>query len=596
MVALPLATRNAIVGPAQTICVSGTQYQTVEDDEFSSDASLNPMWSTTLPWKARTNNPGTDDTFYTDPTQPLGFNPFSFVGGTLQITAEPVPAADVGAPVLTAGGTTRHWLSGALSAPAQTYGYIEVSAMEPNLQGFRPAPLWLWGTSGKQPYAAPGIQELDVNAIVGNVYAKSSIQQTMLYGYGSPLDGLQTNTIISPDPSTTFHTYGVLWAPATVTFYIDRKAVTPAYPATSEGPMMPAINLQVFAATAGWAKPPAVNTPQTLSLQYFRWYQGTNASCAPTVIAPPPQATPTPAPSPTPSQTLCVAGTAYRTTEDDEFSQDSSLSPMWTSALPWGRTNNAGTDDAYYTDSSQPLGYNPFSFGRGVLNITAEPVPLTDVGAPGLTVGGTTRHWLSGALSGPAQTYGYVEVSAMEPNLQGFWPAPLWLWGTSGKQPFAAPGFQELDVNELFGNAYPTSTVQQTLLRGYESPVDGLPVRTVVSPDPSTAFHSYGVLWTANPGTVTFYIDRKAATPTYLATSNYPMIPIINLQVFAATAGWANPPAANTPQSMNLQYFRWYQATSATCTPSALAPATSGTPAPGIATPKPASPTPKRAG
>jgi len=39
-----------------------------------------------------------------------------------------------------------------------------------------------------------------------------------------------------------------------------------------------------------------------------------------------------------------------------------------------------------------------------------------------------------------------------------------WLWGTSGKQPFTPPAFQELDVNELFGNAYPKSTVQQTLL------------------------------------------------------------------------------------------------------------------------------------
>jgi len=138
---------------------------------------------------------------------------------------------------------------------------------------------------------------------------------------------------------------------------------------------------------------------------------------------------------------------------------------MWATKLPWGRTNNAGTDDAYYTDPSQGFGgYNPFSFSGSAISITAEPVPAAYADAPELSIDGTKRHWLSGALAGPPQTYGYAEVSAKEPNLQGFWPAPLWLWGTSGKQPFTPPAFQELDVNELFGNAYPKSTVQQTLL------------------------------------------------------------------------------------------------------------------------------------
>jgi beta-glucanase (GH16 family) len=571
-----------------SICVSGTQYATVEDDEFSQDSALNTMWSTKLPWVARTNSSGTDDTFYTDLSQTaFGYNPISFGKGALNVTAEPVPAADAGNALLTVGGATRHWLSGALAGPAQTYGYVEVSAEEPNLQGFRSSPLWLWGTSGKQPFAAPGIQELDAAQLVGNVYAKSSIQQTMLYGYASPLSGRQTNTIVSPDPSTSFHTYGVLWtagSPGTVTFYIDRQAVTPPYPAQSEGPMIPAINLEVFAATAGWAKPPAALTPQTMSLQYFRWYQPTSSSCSPSAIVPMPVASPTPTPAPTPpAQDICVNGTQYQTTEDDEFSQDTSLGSMWQQNLPWGRTNNPGTDDAYYAAPSQMLfgGYNPVSFANSALNITAEPVPAAYASVSALTAGGATRHWLSGALSGPAQVYGYAEVSAEEPNLQGFWPAPLWLWGTSGKQPFTPPAFQELDLNELFGTAYPASTVQQTMLYGYESTVDGLPVRTIVNPDPSTAFHTYGVLWT--PSTVTFYIDRVPTTPTYAAVSSYPMIPIINLQVFAASAGWAQPPANQTPQTMHLAYFRWYQTTQASCSPSAITTA-----APATATPAPA--------
>jgi hypothetical protein len=269
------------------------------------------------------------------------------------------------------------------------------------------------------------------------------------------------------------------------------------------------------------------------------------------------------------TQTICVGGNEFSTTEDDEFSEDSSLGSMWATKLPWGRTNNAGTDDAYYTDPTAGFGgYDPVSFSDGAMNITAEPVPATDANAPALSIDGTKRHWLSGALSGPPQTYGYVEISAREPNLQGFWPAPLWLFGTSGKQPFTPPAFQELDVNELLGSTFGKSSVQQTMLYGYRTPTDGIPVRTVISPDPGTTFHTYGVLWTAGkPGTVTFYVDRHVATPTYPAQSNYPMIPIISLQVFASGT-WSLPPVDNTPQTMSLQYFRWYQPTTASCSPS----------------------------
>jgi hypothetical protein len=285
---------------SNTLCVGGTQYKTTEDDEFSSDNTLNytsspifatpppngAMWSTQFAFLGRTNNVA-DDAYYTDPSQGFGgYNPFSLRGGALNITAEPVPSAYAAAPALTANGTTQHWLSGMLLGPALTYGYIEVSAKEPTLQGFWPVPLWLETTA---PYMSswgpPNLVELDANEVFGSD-PYNDVWQTIHYGYNSSIAGeaQQASTQLTPIPNAAFHTYGILWTPTGAQFFIDRVATSPFYPATSTGPMNPIINLSVFKANT-WSPPPAQNTAQTMSLQYFRWYQSTSASCSPTVIA-----------------------------------------------------------------------------------------------------------------------------------------------------------------------------------------------------------------------------------------------------------------------------------------------------------------------
>ncbi len=162
------------------------------------------------------------------------------------------------------------------------------------------------------------------------------------------------------------------------------------------------------------------------------------------------------------SRHLCVGEKQYQTMQDDEFSQDRTLKytsnqvvatpapngAMWSSqahAFAYsGRRNGVGTDDAYYTDPSQGFGgYNPFSLSGGALRITAKRVPAKYASSPQLVGAG----WLSGLLQAPALTFGYVEVSAKEPNLQGFWPAPLWLIGLHGSDG-NGNGYEELDANE----------------------------------------------------------------------------------------------------------------------------------------------------
>jgi hypothetical protein len=301
--------RHAIGGPVQTICVGGTTYSTIDSDEFSRDSSLNYTRSllsyTPAPngaiWSSRANgfasdhsrnNVGIDDAYYTDPTRGFGgYNPYRFSNGALNITAVPVPSPYATAsPLLGA-----HWLSGLLESPAYTYGYVEISAKVPNLQGWWPAALWLLGFAGDDG-KGDGYEELDVNELFGTALPKSTVQQTQIFSPTGNPPANYVRTVVSPDPSTVFHTYGVLWTPQSVRFYIDRIQRSPAYANAANGPANAIVNLAVFTDHA-WAPPPANQSPQTMSLQYFRWYQSSGTSCNPSQI-PTSQPSPTPTPSP----------------------------------------------------------------------------------------------------------------------------------------------------------------------------------------------------------------------------------------------------------------------------------------------------------
>jgi beta-glucanase (GH16 family) len=129
----------------------------------------------------------------------------------------------------------------------------------------------------------PNLVELDANEIFGG---GSIVRQTIHYGYNPSIPGeqQQTSKLMVPDPSTSYHTYGILWTPTTSQFFIDRVANSPAYHTVSTGPMYSMIDLAVFA-KGTWAPPPTVTTPQTMNLQYFRWYQTTGQSCSPSNVS-----------------------------------------------------------------------------------------------------------------------------------------------------------------------------------------------------------------------------------------------------------------------------------------------------------------------
>jgi hypothetical protein len=294
---------------SESLCVGGTDYATMQDDEFSKDSKLNyttelltktpgpngAMWSSRANGFASDhsrNNVGTDDAYYTDPTRGFGgYNPYSLRNGALQITAVPVPPQYLNQQKLLGA----HWLSGLLESPALQYGYVEISAKIPNLQGWWPAPLWLLGLYGDNGYGN-GYEELDVNELFGNALPKSTVQQTQIFSPSGNPPAHDVRTVVVPDPSTVFHTYGVLWTRDAVRFYIDRVQRSPAYQNAANGPANAIINLAVFANHA-FAPPPANKSPQTMYLQYYRWYQSKGTTCRPTIV---PTSQPAPTPTPTP--------------------------------------------------------------------------------------------------------------------------------------------------------------------------------------------------------------------------------------------------------------------------------------------------------
>jgi hypothetical protein len=310
-----LAAENRhLVNPSpapQSLCIGGAKYKTTQDDEFDNDVMLNAessdfIMSTPAPngaiWATKAlgfanggtrNNIGIDDAFYTNSTIAPGYNPFTIGKGSLGITAEPIPK-----PYATSTAWAgAHWFSGVLAGPAQTYGYIEVSARVPNLQGFWPAPLWLLGLAGDDG-KGDGYEELDAAEIFGNVLGANVVQQTQVFNQNDNPPHNLVRWYVEPNPQSTYHKYGVLWTPSTVSYYIDRVPMSPAYPNAANGPANPLIILQVYAASYGGAQPPANKTPRTMNLDYYRWYQATGAGCSPTAIATPPATYPSPTPLP----------------------------------------------------------------------------------------------------------------------------------------------------------------------------------------------------------------------------------------------------------------------------------------------------------
>jgi len=285
------------------------------DDEFNTLALQRQGqaggWATAYDWAGyntlSAHTITNESEVYVDPTfagsgaSALGLNPFSVNNGVLTITAAQTPAADQ------AALWNEPYTSGLITTSgtfAQTYGYFEMRAEIPAGQGTFPA-FWLLPQDGS--YSG----EIDVMENVnGGDQVWNHIHYVPSPGSAQLSQGFETSV---PNLTTGFHTFGVLWTPQTITWYIDGAAVSStATPAVMNKPMY---MLADYAVGGSWAGAPDPNAIAATSMQidYIRAYSLDNSPvAAPTTLSPPPVVSPPPVISPppppaAPADTLAVS-------------------------------------------------------------------------------------------------------------------------------------------------------------------------------------------------------------------------------------------------------------------------------------------------
>ena len=238
------------------------------DDEFNTLNLVNPatgigVWETNFggnlkDQQAYTLTANGEQEAYVAPgfqgqgTGDLGINPFSVSNGVLTITAEQAPAADLHA---TYGLAYTSGMLNTLDTFQQKYGYFEIRAQVPQAVGAWPA-FWML------PHPYQPNMEGDIFEALG---ATPNVDYRRAFG-GS--DTIYDNALkLNP---TGFHTYGMLWTPTTVSFYLDGVEVLSGNtPATWTSPMALILNMAVggFGGT-----PNAAQFPAAMQVDYVHAY------------------------------------------------------------------------------------------------------------------------------------------------------------------------------------------------------------------------------------------------------------------------------------------------------------------------------------
>jgi beta-glucanase (GH16 family)/Ca2+-binding RTX toxin-like protein len=202
----------------------------------------------------------------------LGLNPYSVNNGVLSITAQPAYGD------LSSKMWGYQYTSGMLdSHHTQTHGYFEIRAELPQGQGLWPA-FWLLG---------PNNSEIDILEGLGS---NLQVPYNAIHSNYVPAEGLSN---YMPDGSG-FHTYGALWNPSNIVFYVDGTEVwRTATPGDMNGPMHMIVNLAVG---GHWPGSPDGSTPwpAQMKVDYVKAWglPDTNAPQPPVTPPPPPPTTP----------------------------------------------------------------------------------------------------------------------------------------------------------------------------------------------------------------------------------------------------------------------------------------------------------------
>ncbi|WCT71898.1 glycoside hydrolase family 16 protein [Sphingomonas naphthae] len=208
----------------------------------------------------------------------------------------------------------------------------------------------------------------------------------------------------------------------------------------------------------------------------------------------------------------------------------------------------------YFDKAFLGAGIDPFTIRRGILTITARPLPapvqarvqaaLAKQPAKIQQSALKDVRYSSGLITTAgsfSQAYGYFEMRARWTMGKGVWPA-FWLLPAGGGWP------PEIDVIEAHGDK-PTTAFQSL-----HSRLQKAITRKVAMDGSAAQFHDYGVLWT--PETLDYYIDgRKTASIPTSKDAAKPMYLLANL---AIGGHWPGDPDATTvmPARMEIDHIR----------------------------------------
>lgn len=172
----------------------------------------------------------------------------------------------------TAALLSAQWVSSMLkSRRAFQYGYFEAQIANDRDPATWPA-FWLLPARWGWP------PEIDILEMPGDNIA----HQTLHSMPGDPPPHPTVRTTMG----TGYHTYGVLWRPDFIRFFVDRRP-TACFrtPADMHQPMYPLLNLAI----GGWAKAPTKSTPArlTMDIRYVRWWPLLPAAAAGVAGSPP---------------------------------------------------------------------------------------------------------------------------------------------------------------------------------------------------------------------------------------------------------------------------------------------------------------------
>ncbi len=244
--------------------VDTTKLELIFSDEFNGDSIDSTKWVTALQWGPDlTINDELQYYVDTQSNADFGYNPFSFDGESLIISAVETPQN------LQSVANDQAYLSGVISSAGNfdmTYGYVEARMDFPQGTGLWPA-FWMLSSdfAGLKP---------QLFIAEGNGAQPDSVYHN--YNYHDVDGNLRSPgqwQVRQEDFAEGFHTLGVSWKAEELLFYVDG---VPRYRIIGENVSDQAMYLIANLAVGGiWTGAPDANTqtPAQLKIDYIRAYR-----------------------------------------------------------------------------------------------------------------------------------------------------------------------------------------------------------------------------------------------------------------------------------------------------------------------------------